>query len=74
MTVRVKLFASLRIGRFAWADIELPEGSAIAAALEASAVPEAEAAVIFLNSRHALPGDELRDGDSLAVFPPVGGG
>ncbi|MDP3176442.1 MAG: MoaD/ThiS family protein [Spirochaetaceae bacterium] len=74
MKVRVRLFASLRAGRFAEADFDLAEGAVVAAALGAAGVPEAEAAILFLNSRHVLPGDGLRDGDSLAVFPPVGGG
>jgi sulfur carrier protein len=74
MKIRIKLFASLRAGRFSEAELELPEGSAVAAALTQAQVPESEAAVIFVNSRHALPTSVLGNGDVLAVFPPVGGG
>ena len=74
MKIQVKLFASLRTGRFDVAELELADGALVSAALALSSVPEAEAAVIFVNSRHALPDSVLRDGDVLAVFPPVGGG
>jgi sulfur carrier protein len=74
MKIRIKLFASLRAGRFSEEELELPEGSAVAAALTQARVPESEAAIIFVNSRHAVPASALGDGDVLAVFPPVGGG
>lgn len=74
MKITVRLFASLRTGRFDSAVLELPDRSNVAAALAASDVPESEAAIMFINSRHALPESALCDGDALAVFPLVGGG
>ncbi len=35
---------------------------------------EKEAAIIFVNSRHADFETVLKEGDTLAIFPPVGGG
>ncbi len=74
MMVTVKLFASLRAGRFDGAVFELPDGAVIGTALAAAGVSEREAAVIFLNARHSLPPTALADGDLVAVFPLVGGG
>lgn len=74
MRVRIKLFASLRTGRFAEEERELPAGSRVLDAILAAGVPPSEVSVIFRNSRHAEPGDALAEGDSLGLFPPVGGG
>lgn len=74
MLIKVKLFASLRTGRFDIADRACSEGSAVRDVLREISVPEKEAAIIFVNGRHAEPGAELKDGDTLSVFPLIGGG
>lgn len=74
MQIAVKLFATLRDGRFDSAPLELPAGSLVADALAAAGVPPEAAAVIFVNGRHAEPGRALSPGDTVAIFPPVGGG
>ena len=74
MKVTVKLFASLRDGRFDVASLELHEGGTIGDAIEAAGLRPGEATVIFKNARHAEPGESLAEGDSLSFFPPVGGG
>ncbi|HUX36587.1 MAG TPA: MoaD/ThiS family protein [Rectinemataceae bacterium] len=74
MKVTVKLFASLRTGRFDEALIELGKAATIADAIAASGLRVGEATVIFKNARHAEPGESLAEGDSLSLFPPVGGG
>lgn len=74
MRIKIKLFASLRVGRFDSADRDLKEGSDVRDALREIGVPEKEAHVIFLNGKHAEPGAALRDGDTLSVFPLIGGG
>ena len=74
MKVTVKLFASLRTGRFDVAPIEVAKGAVIADAIAAAGLRPGEATVIFKNARHAEPGDTLAEGDNLSFFPPVGGG
>jgi sulfur carrier protein len=74
MTITIKLFASLRQGRFENASRDLPKGATVRDALGLAGVSAAEAAVLFVNGRHAAPDGALSDGDVLAVFPPVGGG
>ena len=74
MRITVKLFASLRTGRFDEASLELRDGATIADAIAAACIREGEATVIFRNSRHAETGEALTEGDTLSLFPPVGGG
>lgn len=74
MTVLVKLFASLRTGRFDARPMDFPHGARVGDAITAADVPPEEAAVIFVNSRHAAPDHALAEGDTLALFPLVGGG
>jgi molybdopterin converting factor small subunit len=74
MRIKIKLFASLRQGRFDIADRDFPEGSVIRDVLKAVSVPEKEAHIIFVNGKHAAPAAALHEGDTLAVFPLIGGG
>jgi sulfur-carrier protein len=74
MHVKIKLFASLQKGRFDTGELEFPDGTRIRDVLEIIGVSESEAALIFINNTHAELDSVLKDGDTLAFFPPVGGG
>jgi len=74
MKVTVKLFASLRKDRFAAADLDYPEGATVGHILASLHITEEEAAIIFVNARHGGPDSPLKEGDLVAIFPPVGGG
>jgi sulfur-carrier protein len=74
MKVTVKLFASLRKDRFAVDDFDYQEGATVGHILAFLHIPEEDAAIIFINARHGEPDSTLKDGDLLAIFPPVGGG
>ena len=74
MQVIVKLFASLQKDRFDTEEFELADGTRIRHILEMTGIPESEAALIFVNNRHADLDTVLNDGDTLAFFPPIGGG
>ena len=37
-------------------------------------IPPTEVTLIFINGRHSMPEAKLADGDTLALFPPIGGG
>lgn len=74
MKITVKLFATLREGRPPLQTLEFPEGKGVVEVIRALNIPEQEVALIFVNGRHADPEDRLKDGDTLALFPPVGGG
>jgi sulfur-carrier protein len=74
MQITVKLFATFRIGRFVAENREYPPGTRIAAIIAQLQIPEAQIGMIMLNHRHAEPEQVLHDGDTLAIFPLVGGG
>ncbi len=74
MRVTVKLFATLREGRFNEEERQYPDGTVISHVIGELGISEKEAALIFVNGLHAKTGDELHDGDTLAIFPPIGGG
>ena len=74
MKITVKLFATLRRGRFDQKTMECDEGVSIHDIVKMLEIPEKEAAIIFVNSRHAEFHTVLKEGDTLAIFPPVGGG
>jgi molybdopterin converting factor small subunit len=74
MRVTVKLFATLQKGRAGEEALELSPSTTVGQAMSAIGIPEDQVTLIFLNGRHAKTGEELSDGDTLALFPPVGGG
>jgi len=74
MQVTIKLFATFRIGRFDVVTRDYPAGTRIADIITELHIPEKEVGMIMLNNRHAELNQELNDGDSLALFPLVGGG
>ena len=74
MQVTVKLYATLQIGRFSEKTIDIPTGITIQDLITRLALPEKEVTLIFVNGRHRELTDRLSDGDTVAMFPPVGGG
>ena len=73
MRVKVKLFASFREGRFVEEDREYAPAATVSDVVSDLAI-EGKVAIIFLNGRHARQDQPLSSGDTLALFPPVGGG
>lgn len=79
ITVRVKLFATLRRVRsdlspgesFA---VALPEGATVADLIGALGLPEEEVKLVFVNGRSRQGDQMLLAGDEVGIFPPVGGG
>ena len=81
MTVRVRLFALLRDrAGTGTIDLPLPDGATASAAAEAVAarfpgVRDAVPRVMYaVNQEYADAGTVLKDGDELALIPPVSGG
>ena len=80
MKVRVRLFAGLRERSGTGAvDVELPEASTVADVWRAvaQAVPlgdQPDGIMFALNRAYAEPGQQLADGDEVALIPPVSGG
>lgn len=74
MQVTVKLFASFRTGRFSSMPQEFSPGTTAGDAVRILGIPEAEVGVLLVNGRHVELDHGLAEGDTLSVFPLVGGG
>nr|WP_272879064.1 MoaD/ThiS family protein [Clostridium sp. Cult2] len=72
--VEVRLFAHFRQGRQKNQIIELEEGKDISYVLDLLNINEEEASIVLLNGMDGPLNRQLKDGDVLALFPPVGGG
>ncbi len=74
MLVTVKLFATFRDARFKVEERELPENSKVIDVLEPLHIMPEEVAICLVNGRNVNEQHILKDGDTIALFPPVGGG
>ena len=74
--VTVKLFATLRKYSVPKSVIEIPEGSTIKSVLKKVKIPNEEKKLIIMVN--GLPRYDrnlvIKDKDTLAIFPPIGGG
>ncbi|MDD4549662.1 MAG: MoaD/ThiS family protein [Syntrophomonadaceae bacterium] len=74
MLVKVKLFATFRTGRFKAKDSIMDEGTTVGWVVDSLHLPREELGIIFLNGHAVTPETVLNDGDTLSIFPMVGGG
>jgi molybdopterin converting factor small subunit len=74
MQITVKLFATFRNGRFKTEHQDRPEGTTGRAVMLDLGLTEEEMGVVLVNGRHASLDDTLYAGDTLSLFPLVGGG
>jgi molybdopterin converting factor small subunit len=72
--ITIKLFAMLREGHFDTKTGEFPVGTTVGEIIQQLGIPEKEVTLIFINGRHGKRNTQLVDGDTVALFPPVGGG
>ncbi|HID89186.1 MAG TPA: MoaD/ThiS family protein [Anaerolineae bacterium] len=79
ITVRVKLFATLRryfpeLGVGEVMEVQLPEGATVGDLVRHLRIPAEHVKVVFVNGIVRDETHPLADGDEVGVFPPVGGG
>lgn len=74
MKVRVKLFASLRENNEKEMDLDLAEGSTPLDVIARINICEKDVAIIMINGRGKGEDTPLKEGDTLSLFPAVGGG
>jgi len=79
LTVRVKLFATLRpyrpeLGLGESFPVELAEGSTVGGLIEELGLLPDQVKIVFVNGLVRNADRRLDDGDEVALFPPVGGG
>src|SRR6478735_6368249 len=72
--IRVRLFAGLR-ERAGWSERELDGIGRVSDVWPALGLGDEPAGLLYaVNREYAEPGRELRDGDEVALIPPVSGG
>ncbi len=54
--------------------VDVEEGTTVSELLHQLGVPIQSAKLIFLDGMHSNLDEELKEGNRLGVFPPVGGG
>ena len=74
MNVTVKLFATFRTGRFNLENREYQSGTTVKSVIEELDLPEDDIGATLINGRHVEEDYQLQDGDTLSIFPLVGGG
>lgn len=74
MQVTIKLFATFRNGRFSIETRQLRPGATVSQTVEELRIPKGDVGVVLVNSRHASPDRVLEEGDTMALFPLLGGG
>jgi sulfur-carrier protein len=74
MNITIKLFASLRKGRFDVATMEFHKGTTVGEIVRLLNMPEDEITLVFVNGRHQEMTAVVGEGDTVSFFPAVGGG
>jgi sulfur-carrier protein len=74
MQIKVRLFATLREGRGKELFLDFDEKAAPADVFGILNIPLKEVAILMVNGLDARADHELKDGDTVSIFPPIGGG
>ena len=72
--IEVRLFATLREGRGKIFFLEGDKYRCGADVLKEFQIPEEEVSIFLISGFHSKSQAPVKDGDVLALFPPVGGG
>jgi len=72
--IEVRLFATLQEGRFKKTKIRADEVRTVGDILDHFKIDPEEVAIVFVNRKHASLDTEIRAGDTVSLFPKVGGG
>jgi len=74
MTIKVRLFATLRNDRGKEVMVDGPEGMTCRFIIDTLKIPEEEVAILLINGRDGQMDAPLAPEDVVSIFPPVGGG
>ena len=72
--ITVKLFATLQLGRFEIRNEEFEDGVTVNDVMCKYGLTKGQVLLILINGRHADYETVLAQGDTVALFPPIGGG
>lgn len=74
MRVRIRLYASLRKFGSEEQEMELPENATIEDVIKLLKLPEKIPMLRIVNGEHRTLKHPLKEGDEVALFPPIAGG
>ncbi|WP_353893948.1 MoaD/ThiS family protein [Proteinivorax hydrogeniformans] len=75
MKIEVRLFATLREGRWKKNTMTFSNGSVTPTVIaEELKIDKSDIAILLVNGRDGTLDTELSNGDVVSIFPPVGGG
>lgn len=79
MKIKVRLYATLRkympdVPSGQSVDVTVPDGATVGDLLDTLGVPRDDMRTCYVASIYRTPDYTLREGDEVALFPPVGGG
>ncbi len=74
MQVTVKLFAAFREGRFEVAQLDCPPGTTVGGMADALGIARAEIGIVMVSGRHAELDRVPSPGETVSIFPLIGGG
>jgi sulfur carrier protein len=72
--LEVRLFATLREGRFDKQTIEQPEAVSIGDLLEHLGIPTDQVGILLVNGKNTSFEHKLTSNDVVSLFPAIGGG
>lgn len=72
--IEVRLFATLRQGRGKVQMLPATDFATAGDIIRHLDIPAEEVAILLVNGFHKKPDQEVKSGDVVAIFPPVGGG
>lgn len=74
MKIKVRLFATLRENRGKELMLSMQDKATPEDVIQELEIAKADVAILLVNGRDGDFAHELREGDVVSVFPPVGGG
>ena len=72
--IEIRFFATFRDGRGKSAFLDAKDYDCIAKVLKQFHITREEVAILLLNGLYIASDSPVKDGDVVALFPPVGGG
>ncbi|MCF6464391.1 MoaD/ThiS family protein [Clostridium sp. Cult2] len=74
MQIEVRLFATFRNGRWVSKKLSFDKAVDIRYVLNQLQIKEEELGIALINGKYSEVDNILKEGDILALFPPIGGG
>jgi sulfur-carrier protein len=70
----IKLFATFQRGRFDVAPLECPSGTSLGSIVDGLGIARDEVGILLVRGRHAELTHAPEPGDTISIFPLLGGG